>query len=501
MADVTAQDSPIGRRYGKAGEASWSHVLNHFALNEGFALIVLVVPDQDASDICCRELAGWLGARGKRLLDLSPGNAGALHGLASTLLAQTPASDLGCVWLGAATAESDADQFVWRDAWRWGLGTLNQHRNTLQEHFDCAVVIAGPPWLLPLFREVAPDLWSVRSIVAWLETDFDVSVPVFPLESERWEVPLELIGQRPAGDLNLALREVDRLREVPGKELRLAELLLRAGHGYESSGFYAQAEAMLREARDIFKSTGGHASDFIALRLLATVITNQKRPDEAELLLREALLLIDREGYSAVRRVAVLVEMATAIVAQGRLGETEGLLKDALSHDLDVDDAISLRGALFGLLARVVGHQGRYTEAEGLFRQALSMEEQTGAGAISRAGTIGRLGHMVMHQHKFEDAEALFRQELMLRQESEDDLHSQINTMVSLGQAILRQGRLQQARAVFAQALELEEKSGASPEVTKKLRLLLARLQSLPDELGSVISKPNTDADAISAPP
>ena len=251
--DLAAQHSPIVRRYGKAGEVSWSHVLNHFALNEGFALIVLVVPDQDASDICRRELSRWLGERGRGVLDLSPADPEALRAVASTLLAQPGTPDLGCVWIGAATAESDADHFVWRDAWRWGLGTLNQHRNSLREHFDCTVAIAGPPWLLPLFREVAPDLWSVRSIVAWLETDIDVGTPAFPPEAERWDDPLRLIGGRPVGDLNLALREVDRLRGVPGKEGLLAEMLLRAGQAYAASAMYAQAEAAFREGYDFFK--------------------------------------------------------------------------------------------------------------------------------------------------------------------------------------------------------------------------------------------------------
>ena len=336
--DLAAQHSPIVRRYGKAGEVSWSHVLNHFALNEGFALIVLVVPDQDASDICRRELSRWLGERGRGVLDLSPADPEALRAVASTLLAQPGTPDLGCVWIGAATAESDADHFVWRDAWRWGLGTLNQHRNSLREHFDCTVAIAGPPWLLPLFREVAPDLWSVRSIVAWLETDIDVGTPAFPPEAERWDDPLRLIGGRPVGDLNLALREVDRLRGVPGKEGLLAEMLLRAGQAYAASAMYAQAEAAFREGYDFFKRFDDELGILRSLMSLASVIGTQSRPQEAEMFFRQTLLQAEQYDHGPTLSAMVRAMMANVIAAQNRSDEAETLLRDILSSDLSLGE-------------------------------------------------------------------------------------------------------------------------------------------------------------------
>jgi hypothetical protein len=50
------ESNALVRRYGQAAAGEWQRVLNHFALSEGFALIVLIVPDRDAAQLCRREL-------------------------------------------------------------------------------------------------------------------------------------------------------------------------------------------------------------------------------------------------------------------------------------------------------------------------------------------------------------------------------------------------------------------------------------------------------------
>jgi hypothetical protein len=166
-------------------------VLNHFALNEGLSLMILVVPDQVTSNLCRQEIGVWLGRQARRVVDLSPDDPAALRRLATTLLEQPDSADLGCVWFGAAHAE---DRAAWEEAWRWGLGTLNQHRNSLRERFACTVVTAGPPWLVPLFRDVAPDLWSVRTVVAWIETDTNRIAGDFRPTTKQVRKPPGLLG-------------------------------------------------------------------------------------------------------------------------------------------------------------------------------------------------------------------------------------------------------------------------------------------------------------------
>ncbi|MGE4047389.1 MAG: hypothetical protein AB7F35_21180, partial [Acetobacteraceae bacterium] len=74
MTDGAPGDTPIGHRYGAAAEAEWRLVTSHFELNEGFALLVLIVPDRDGAAICRQALADHLAGSGRTVQDLSPGS-------------------------------------------------------------------------------------------------------------------------------------------------------------------------------------------------------------------------------------------------------------------------------------------------------------------------------------------------------------------------------------------------------------------------------------------
>jgi len=56
------ESSALARRYGQTAAGEWQRVLNHFALGEGFALIILVVPDRDGAQLCRNELERLLAA-------------------------------------------------------------------------------------------------------------------------------------------------------------------------------------------------------------------------------------------------------------------------------------------------------------------------------------------------------------------------------------------------------------------------------------------------------
>jgi hypothetical protein len=53
----------VVRRYGQSAGSEWQRLLNQFALGEGFALIVLVVPDRDGARLCLDEVEKELAIR------------------------------------------------------------------------------------------------------------------------------------------------------------------------------------------------------------------------------------------------------------------------------------------------------------------------------------------------------------------------------------------------------------------------------------------------------
>ena len=69
----------------------------------------------------------------------------------------------------AVVNDSAADGAAWQAAWRHAVGGLNQQRNPLRRKFSVPLILVGAHWLVPVMRETAPDLWSVRSVVVRIE--------------------------------------------------------------------------------------------------------------------------------------------------------------------------------------------------------------------------------------------------------------------------------------------------------------------------------------------
>ena len=65
--DRLDEGSAIARRYGRAAANEWQRLQAHFDLGDGFALIVLVVPDRDGAALCQGELERLLAAQKQRL--------------------------------------------------------------------------------------------------------------------------------------------------------------------------------------------------------------------------------------------------------------------------------------------------------------------------------------------------------------------------------------------------------------------------------------------------
>ena len=368
-----ADGNAIQRRYGPGAAREWQLLLNHFALSEGFALLVLIVPDRDGADLCRDELARVLARDGRHLATIEPATPGEMRQLASDVLNRSPAATTGAVWVAAVVSPGADDYADWASAWQWALANLNQHRNPLRRRFPCPLLMVGAPWLVPLFRENAPDLWSVRTQVVRIEPDRD------PLREERPDLrqpsfarpePLARAGQ--SSDPTMALQEAARLRGMPGRELDLAVMLERAGYGYFGRDELAAAEANFREATDLRLRCDRPAAAGTALHNLARAVLDQGRAAEAEDLFRRALALKEQGGDTAVSQGITLHELARAVRDQGRAAEAEDLFRRALAlleQDGDTAIYVAMRQAeALDLLARSLRNQGRTAEAAALLR-------------------------------------------------------------------------------------------------------------------------------------
>ena len=224
----SSEQNALSRRYGQTAAGEWQRVLNHFALGDGFALIVLIVPDRDGALLCRDELERLLAARGTRLIRREPAAPGDLAELANSLLDLPSGRDSGAVWIAAVVPRGAPDFPAWERAWRRALEGLNQQRNPMRRHFECPVIIVAAPWIVPLFRDVAPDLWSIRSQVVHIEPDRDLTRRRSD-EATQSPTRSEAPPQIDAPDPTLALREAERLRGAPGRERDRAVMLAGPG--------------------------------------------------------------------------------------------------------------------------------------------------------------------------------------------------------------------------------------------------------------------------------
>jgi hypothetical protein len=270
--DTSVQD--FLQLYGAGAWTDWKRLLAHFDLGKGFSFLVLLLPGAVGADICRRQLASHLAAKGNRLAELPCEWREEARRVGDRLFALEPAEDLGGVWLGSVIPESDPEIEAWKEAWRFGLSTLNQQRNPLQRRFACPLVLVGAPWLHPLLRESAPDLWSIRVGVVTVKAARGQFPPEFSESAATCEPrvieaqasgtgSIDMpIGARSgsfqkdavAADPDYALERAESIVNQPGSELARAELLFRAGNGFHARARLDAAERCFRESVAAFNS-------------------------------------------------------------------------------------------------------------------------------------------------------------------------------------------------------------------------------------------------------
>ena len=263
--DILPATDAIARRFGADAADEWRVLLNQFVLGHGFALIVLSVPDRDGAALCRQELERFLAAGSQRLIRVEPDTPDDLGLLTPTLLNLPVESDAGAVWVSAVIGATAADFEAWNGAWRRALGSLNQQRNPFRRHFALPVIVVGAPWVAILMRDMAPDVWSVRSLSIHIE-------PTVTRRFEDWdrqrtemaEPDREQPGPTRAPDPEMALHAAKALRGQPGQERTLADLLARAAAGFAARGDWEAAERAWREAAQLYGLAGANSAAAVA---------------------------------------------------------------------------------------------------------------------------------------------------------------------------------------------------------------------------------------------
>ncbi len=205
---ATASKRPLGYR----GEPEWQRLRKQIDWSEGFWLGVLFTASPSmatAFRIRTHEVLSQLGQSFHLIRPTSPDEL--LGSLIQLFSDDSQAAD--CVWLEAPETDlppSAAEEVgSWTAAWETVLARLNERRDRLRRRLPGALILAAPSLLKPRFRNVAPDLWSVRALV--LEP-MAVSAPSDVLEMLR-EAEGLLLRDQARGAVSLAWQAVEALRQ------------------------------------------------------------------------------------------------------------------------------------------------------------------------------------------------------------------------------------------------------------------------------------------------
>ena len=254
------------------------------------------------------------------------------------------------------------------------------------------------------------------------------------------------------------LREHLKLLPVNAEQI---ETHLQLAYLFLNLARWQDAEQELREALDNARVIRDSDLSSRTMNGLARLLFSTARYTEAESLLRESLILDEKNHGDNHATVAVgLNNLAILLQTTNRLSEAEPLMRRALEIDersFGKDHptvAISLNN-----LAQLFQATNRLSEAEPLMRRALEIDEQSyGKDHPAVATCLNNLAQLLKETNRPSEAEPLMRRALEIDERSYGKDHPTVAIRLNnLAQLLQATNRLSEAEPLIARALEINE--------------------------------------------
>ncbi len=428
---------------------AWQGVERLFELNNGFAFVLLLVPSEEGSAVCREALRRHLQTENRTLLDLSPADDAGLSEIPGQLVNLLPSVEVGAVWVSRAVSEDNPDYRKCADAWFEAAARLNHFRNQLTRSISVPLVFVGAPWLQQTLREAAPDLWSIRSTVTRIEP--------MPATAAR---PEQITSQAPitsGPDPYLAIREADKLRSQPGKELTLARYLYRAGLAFAARYQWQTAIKNLTEALDLRVRFSAPPVDLADCRFqLALCHSRIAEYDRALHLLKEASRDYEIAGNRLGQANCILI-VGDIALRRSDHDAARAAYQQALPLYEKVGDLQGQANCVYSLGGIAFGRSD-HDAARAAYQQALPLYEKVGS-LLGQANCIQSLGEISLRRSDHDAARDAFQEALPLY-EKVGSLQGQANCIQGLGDIALARSDHDAARAAYQKALPLYETVG-----------------------------------------
>jgi tetratricopeptide (TPR) repeat protein len=446
--EAQSKQEALAARYNLPAQPEWQQFLNHFDLSENFALVVLLVTDADGAELCRMELEKQLQQEGKKLVPLEVSTPEILRNLPTQLLATQLPADAGGLWIAAVATDYSKDFSAWQEAWQFALARLNPRRNEIRRQFNCALIFVGAPWLQQTMREIAPDLWSVRTLVARIEPQGGSQTP-----SSASQTPSSSSTESSSGsDPIFALQEAEKLRGVPGKELVLARLLHRAGEGFEARDDWRSAEKTYHEALQLKQQFGAPPDSVLTTLHRLTWTCSLLGQVRRSLDYAQSALAIARQTGNRIGEGVSIGYLGNAYYSLGDVRKAIEFYGQSLEIQRELGD---LRGesASLGNLGNAYADLGDSHKAIEFYEQQLVIVRETG----NRRGEGDALGNLGLAYADLGDARKAIEfqeQRLVIAREVGDRL-GEGAALGSLGTAHFALGNTRKAIEFYEQYLAI----------------------------------------------
>ena len=334
-------------------EAVWERLRAEFVLHEGFWLALLFgaqAPDVAELVARTRDLAR---TQVKHVVTLTLTERAGEAAVLSRLLAAHSAG-LAVTWVLDDEALT-ADRVR---LWSRLLRRLNERRDALAAVHPAALLLACPAGSLPLVRDTAPDLWSIRSLTATLDTaaKATAAAPATPTAASPGRSELTPVPGEPI---------------QPSREVKV--LLRRAASALRSARTDLAVEASL----GALDAASSRDDELLAHAWLAQVRAEQDEPAEAA---RHARIALEgRRPLELDTTVALLDILSSSLDSEIALDATTALVE--LHRELvqrSPDSPTTLRDLSISLnkIAGIQKERGQLEDALSAYTESLDLRRR-----------------------------------------------------------------------------------------------------------------------------
>jgi tetratricopeptide (TPR) repeat protein len=371
------------------------------------------------------------------------------------------------------------------------LARLNEQRDTVRGRTPRPLIIVLPADYGSNVRELAPDLWSIRSLV--LELTSDTRVAVALLSSTPME-PGDVRSGRGAADADPLVKEWRRLQRVGavGKAGEQREVIAAGSSAAVSAlrvGDYTAATEIASTVLELARRRAHEEGD-----------SSEALLDLAEILSIQGDVAFD-SGEFRVAEEAFQVSLALAQQIVEQVGETPENLRQ-LSRS-------------FNNVGYVMERRGEFSAAEEAFRQALTLCQriveqlgETPEGMRDLSVSFNNVGRVAEWRGELAAAEAAFQESLALAQrivkqvgETPEGLRDLSISFNNVGRVAERQGELAAAEEAVREALALRqrivEQIGETPEGLRDLSVSFDNVGRVAQRRGELAAAEEAFRDSL----